>query len=188
MPEGRRAVLARLHEAEPRVALRQRALVRCSRGPAVLSALPIPTAGIGYGVRDQPDGHDVHRRPARCGAQRRALRGASKFMRARHDYQGQRASIARSAFVMSPRRYASTAMPRAAVRRVERSADRTDCSVVASNTHCTRRLGWPLPNPRTSPRRPTRAAGRRPQRHRRAVPSTPSYSHACRSCSCQPTR
>ena len=42
-----------------------------------------PDAEIGYGYVDQPDGHDVHRRRARCGAQRRAVLGDSACMRGR---------------------------------------------------------------------------------------------------------
>jgi len=73
VPEGRSAVLAGLHEAEPRLALRQRVLVRVS-GIRRLSWLCGSDGRHWIRVRHQPDGHEIHRRSARCGAQRRALR------------------------------------------------------------------------------------------------------------------
>jgi hypothetical protein len=81
MAEGRGAVLARLHEAEPRVALWQPALVRLS-GIRRLSRLCGSRGWHRVRVRDEPDGHDIHPRPARCGAQREALLRSPEFMRA----------------------------------------------------------------------------------------------------------
>ena len=79
MHEGRRhPVLARLHEVHSDLAVRQRPLVRIawSRRLAWL-------CGSGgrhrVRVRDEPDGDGLDRRPARCGAQRRALLRAPEF-------------------------------------------------------------------------------------------------------------
>ncbi len=70
--KGERAVLAGLHEAEPRLAVRQRALVRVS-WVRRLSRLCRSDGRHRIRVRDQPDGDATDRRPPRCGAQRRAL-------------------------------------------------------------------------------------------------------------------
>ena len=48
-----------------------------------------PTAGIGYAYVTSQMGTYLHRRPARCGAQRRALRGAPEF-RVHHQASGER--------------------------------------------------------------------------------------------------
>src|SRR5438045_1932315 len=72
MLEGRSAVLTGLHVAEPCVALWRRALVRCSRNRR-RSGLCRSGRRNWIRIRDQPDGHVVDRRPARCRAQKRAL-------------------------------------------------------------------------------------------------------------------
>src|SRR5215208_1960783 len=72
MPERRRAILTRLHEA-----LRELALWRCAliwlAGIRRLARLCGSGRRHWIRVRPQPDGHDVHRRSARCGAQRCAV-------------------------------------------------------------------------------------------------------------------
>ncbi len=73
MPEGRRAILAGLHEAESRVAIRRRELVRIA-GLGRLARLCRSSRRHRIRLRHQPDGHDTDRRSARRGAQRRALR------------------------------------------------------------------------------------------------------------------
>ena len=70
--KGDAAVLAGLHEAESRLAVRQRALVRVSRVRR-LSRLCRSDGRHWIRVRDQPDGDATDRRPTRRGAQRRAL-------------------------------------------------------------------------------------------------------------------
>ena len=78
--KGDGAVLAGLHEAESRLAVRQRALVRLS-GIRRLSRLCRSGGRHWIRVRDQPDGNAIDRRPARCRAQRRALLGSPSFVR-----------------------------------------------------------------------------------------------------------
>src|SRR5688572_30120604 len=80
MPEGERAVLVGLHEAEPRLAVRQCTLVRLS-WLGRLSRLCRSDGRSWIRVRDQPDGDAIDRRPPRCGAQRRALLPFAGLMR-----------------------------------------------------------------------------------------------------------
>ena len=73
MHEGqRRAVLAGLHEAEPRLAVRQRQFVRLTRGRR-FSWLCRSNRRRRLRLRHEPDGDTIDRRPAGCGAQRRTL-------------------------------------------------------------------------------------------------------------------
>src|SRR5687768_12436128 len=81
MPEGRGAVLARLHEAVRRVALWRHAFVRLS-WIRRFSRIRGSSGWHWIRVCDKPDGHDTHWRPPRCGAQKRALRRSPELMRA----------------------------------------------------------------------------------------------------------
>src|SRR3954471_14626576 len=72
MPERRRALLTRLHEAMRELALRRCALIWLA-GIRRLAWLCGSGCRHWLRVRHQPDGHDVYRRSARCGAPRRAV-------------------------------------------------------------------------------------------------------------------
>jgi len=72
MPEGRRAVLAGVHEAKPRVAVRQRQLVRVT-GCRRFSWLCRPKCWRRLCLRDKPDGDAIDRGPTGFGPQRSAL-------------------------------------------------------------------------------------------------------------------
>ena len=78
--KGDGAVLARLHEAEPRLAVRQRQFVRVARSRR-LSRLCRSGGWRRLRLRDEPDGDAVDRRPAGCGARRRAVTRSSGFVR-----------------------------------------------------------------------------------------------------------
>src|SRR4051794_27357669 len=72
MPQGGSAVLARLHEAIRELELWRGALLWLS---GIRRLVGFRGSGCPHRirVRDQPDGCDVHRRPARCRAPKRAL-------------------------------------------------------------------------------------------------------------------
>ena len=80
MKGRRRPVLARLHEVDPRLAVRQRQLVRVTRSRR-RSWLCGSGGGRRLRVRDEQDGDAVGGRPAGCGAQRRTLLLHSGFVR-----------------------------------------------------------------------------------------------------------
>src|SRR5580765_5407667 len=80
MHEGGPAVLAGLHEAESRLAVRRHTVVRVSR---VRRLSRIRRSGCRYWirVRDQPDGDATQWRPTRSGTQRRALLCSPRLVR-----------------------------------------------------------------------------------------------------------
>src|SRR5262245_53646601 len=85
MLEGRTAVLPRLHEAEPGLAVREPELVRIS-WIRRLSRVCGSGGGRWLRICHEPDGNDAHRGSTRCRAQRRALLGVRNLARARHDH------------------------------------------------------------------------------------------------------
>src|SRR5579864_2785722 len=81
MHEGRRrAVLAGLHEAEPRLAIRQPRFVRLTRVRR-FSWLCRSNRWRRLWLRDEPDGDTINGRPAGCSTQRGTLLRYSGFTR-----------------------------------------------------------------------------------------------------------
>src|ERR1044071_6814533 len=80
MLERRGAVLVGFHEAERRLAIRQPELVWIA---GIWRLARVRRSGGWYRIRvcDESDGNDTHRRPARCGAERRTLHRTSSVVR-----------------------------------------------------------------------------------------------------------
>ena len=76
------AVLARLHEAECGVAVRQQRRIVRVAWCRWLTGFRRPSDGPRLRLRDEQDGDDADRRPAGCGAERRAVRGYRRLITA----------------------------------------------------------------------------------------------------------